>query len=128
MSDEDLPTSTPTEKVYEQKVYDHKINPMFDEERKKHQAYVSGLEQQVLQVALRDPMKYMKHQSIGASYMSCSYNLQPGIDEEGDRIKAYKLLYTVRDYEITDDDLSKGEIELLNRIYGNDWRRKIDEL
>ena len=97
-------------------------NPMFDEVRKQNQQYINGLEQQVIQLAMKDPRKYMKHQAIGDSFMNCSYDLTVGIDDEGDNIKANQLLCTVRDYNMDDNELSLIELGLLNRVYGNNWR------
>ena len=103
-------------------------NPMFEHVKKQEQEYISGLEQQVLQVALRDPQKYMKYQGIGNSLMNCSYTLEAGIDSEGDKIKARLLLHQIRDYAYDDDELLKEELEMLQRVYGEYWRDEIDNL
>ena len=108
--------------------YIHKENPNFIAEKRQNQAYLNGLEYQVLQMRIKHPEKYMKAQSIGGSYMNCSYDLKNGIDEEGDRITSQLLLYQIRDYLIPNEDLAKSEIDLLVRIYGADWREKIDIL
>jgi hypothetical protein len=103
-------------------------NPHFEEERKRNAEYIAGLQQQVLQVALRYPDKYRKHQTIGGSYMNLPYEVVCGEDTEGDIIKARQLLYTVRDYGISDEDLSFDELLLLERIYEKDWRKEIEKL
>ncbi len=89
--------------------------------------YNDGLKYQVEVLKMKDPMKYQKYQDIGNSLMSLSYNLDIGRDDEGDQIKAKKLLYTVRDYGI-EEDLSKEEIMLLTRVYGEDWRKELTDL
>ena len=93
--------------------YVHKENPNFEDEKQKNQNYISGLEYQVSQMRLKHPEKYLKAQSIGNSYMNCSYDLKNGIDEDGDKVNSQLLLYQIRDYDIQDEDISKPEIELL---------------
>lgn len=103
-------------------------NPLFEHIKNKDREYTSGLEAQARMLAMKDPLKYLKHQAIGSSYMNCSYDLTVGIDPEGDGIKSKLLLYNIRDYDIPDDDLTPSELELLTRVYGSDWRSKIDLL
>lgn len=103
-------------------------NPMFDAERERNRQYDNGLEEQVRQVMLRYPEKYAKYQEIGKSYMNCSYDLEAGVDMDGDITQAQLLLYSVRDYILDDSELGKEELKLLIRIYGDNWREKIDEL
>lgn len=94
-------------------------NPLFSEEKKKHQDYIDGLQQQVEMLKAKDPMKYMKYQAIGNSLMNCTYDPNIGDDDEGDIIKARELMNLFRDYDIT--DFSKKEIELLRKVYGEKW-------
>lgn len=103
-------------------------NPNFAHEKQKNTDYINGLEYQVLQMRIKHPEKYIKAQSIGNSYMNCSYELKNGIDEEGDRVTSQLLLYQIRDYILSDEDLATSEIELLARVYGVNWRDKIDDL
>jgi hypothetical protein len=100
---------------------------LFAKEKQEYQQYVNGLENQVFQLAMRDPKKYKKYQEIGSSYMGCSYDLKVGVDEEVDQINAKRLLYNIRDYNL-ENDLIKEEIDLLIRVYGDDWKSKIDNL
>lgn len=106
----------------------HPNNPMFEKERQKHQEYTNGLEQQVREIAKRDPKKYLKYQGIGASHMNCSYNLTIGVDDEADVYNAQRLLYNIRDYYLEDQDLADAEKNLLVRVYGDKWRDIINEL
>lgn len=101
-------------------------NPLFAEEKKRQNDYIDGLQQQVEYLKMKDPLKYQKYQSIGESLMDCTYEPTSGIDMEGDLMTAQKLLYTVRDYGL-EDDLSVEERNLLDRVYGTNWREKMDE-
>lgn len=101
-------------------------NPLFAEEKKRQQDYVDSLQQQVDFLKLKDPAKYQKYQAIGDSLMTCTYEPTQGIDEEGDIINARKLIYTVRDYGL--DDLSNEELNLLLRVYGIEWKKKMEGL
>ena len=102
-------------------------NPLFAEEKKKQQDYVDGLQQQVDFLKKKDPAKYQKYQSIGESLMNCTYNPVVGKDEEGDLLNAKRLIIAVRDYEM-EDDLSEKELELLIKVYGLEWKKKIFDL
>jgi hypothetical protein len=94
-----------------------------------NQKYKTGLENQIRQLAIQDPIKYMKYQGIGESLMNCSYDITvQGFDLEGDIITAKHLLYTVRDYILDDIDLAPSEIDVLIRVYGTNWRSKIEEI
>lgn len=86
-----------------------------------------SLKQQVEYMRIRFPEKYMKHQAIGESIMSCSFETVAGVDDEGDLIKAKSLIYAVRDYDM-EDDLSSEELNLLLRVYGVEWRKKMEGL
>ena len=102
-------------------------NPLFANEKIKHEEYTNGLQSQVEMLKYKDPKKYQKYQGIGDYLMCCDYNdLQQGIDSEGDTINAKKLLYIVRDYGV--EDLSLEEKKLVERVYGRDWNILIDTL
>jgi len=59
--------------------------------------------------------------------MNCEYNnLSTGVDEEGDRLLAKKLLYTVRDYG--EEELSETERNLLLKVYGEKWTETLKDL
>ena len=98
-------------------------NPLFSDEKQKHQDYIDGLQQQVEFLRKKDPIKYMKYQDIGSSLMNCTYDPIVGNDLEGDIIKARELIKMVHDYNL-ENDLSKEEYNLLVKIYGNDWMMK----
>lgn len=103
-------------------------NPNFSHVKLEEKQYIEGLQQQVLQMKRNCPEKYNKAQSIGESYMNCKYELERGIDDEGDEIKARLILYSVRDYLLDDKELSNEELNLLTRRYGENWRNKIVNL
>lgn len=102
-------------------------NPLFSHEKQKQKEYVDTLQAQVDFLRAKDPSKYHKYQSIGESLMDCTYDPVSGIDNEGDCINAQKILYMIRDYGL-EDDLSKEELHLIVRVYGEKWRDRIDEL
>lgn len=79
------------------------------------------MEQQVEQLKKNCPDKYNKFQKIGESYMNMKYDLQSGIDWEGDPIRAELLLNQIKDYNLL-DDLVEEELKILERVYGKDWK------
>jgi len=97
-------------------------NPLFAGEKKKQQDYIDGLQQQVDFLRMKDPVKYQKYQAIGESLMDCTYEPSSGRDTEGDIMIAQKLLYTLTDYGMNEDDLSSEELSLIERVYGRNWR------
>jgi hypothetical protein len=101
---------------------DRKINPNFAHIQKENEAYNNTLMQAVEEMKQRYPQKYLKAQSMGNSFMNLGYELNRGVDEEGDRVRADNLIRTIRDYGL--DDLNEEETELLVRVYGKDWKRE----
>ncbi len=85
--------------------------------------HLDSLSSSVEYLKLTNPEKYKKFQAIGDSLMNCDYDdIVIGKDDEGDKIKAAILLQTYTDYGI---DLDEKEKELLNKVYGESWK-KID--
>ena len=96
--------------------YIGKDNPNFEHEKKKDKEYDNYLQNQVRELALKDPLKYLKHQSIGESYMNLSYELEEGVDNEGDLLKYRELKYLLENNYIENEDLSVEEKNLLNKF------------
>jgi hypothetical protein len=108
----------------ESKNYYHDI---IKQEEIKNKQYITGLEEQVECLKRQNPEKYVKAQLIGDSIMTCEYDLSVGVDHEGELIRAKELLNLVGYYSLSDSDLSLLELDLLHRVYGDDWKSKLTE-
>ena len=100
-----------------------KINHAFDHIHQENKEYIDTLTAAVEYVKKTQPLKYLKAQSMGNSLMNVSYdNLVPGEDCEGDLLRAKTIKHTAINYNLEDEDLSKEELGLVIRIYGEEWR------
>ncbi len=88
----------------------------------------SSLQTTIEQMKIHFPERYENAQKFGAEVMSKSYDLQTGVDIEGDTIQAKCLLQSIAMYDLQDNDLTSKEFSLLTNIYGTSWRQDIETL
>ena len=81
------------------------------------------MEYQVEQLRQQNPEKYRLAQAMGEELMSYEYTLDVGNDQEGERIRAKTLLNDIIYYSINDTELSSLELELLTKVYGDNWKK-----
>jgi hypothetical protein len=61
------------------------------------------------------PEKYKKAQLQGDEVMNSSYSLTVGQDSQGEKLKLDQLLLAIKNYKLTKEDLTKDELELLEK-------------
>ena len=86
----------------------------------------NNIQAQVEMLKQANPEKYKKFQKIGENIMDMKYDLDSGVDWDGDPIKANLLLIQIRDYNLL-DDLVDEELALLERVYGKEWKQLLTQ-
>ncbi len=96
-----------------------------EELKEEDNQYMNGMIMAVENMKRTQPLKYAKAQSIGKSVMNCSFELDVGKDEVGDKIIANKLLNLIRDYGVDKADLTNEENNIMRRVFGDKWTEEI---
>ena len=86
---------------------------------------IEGLQAAVMMMRAKDPQRYEKAQYIGSSYMNRNYDLEVGFDDEGSEIKSKELMQHLKNGLLDIDELTVEEINTLNKIYGDEWRKNL---
>jgi hypothetical protein len=87
--------------------------------------YFNSLEATVEEYKRRYPDRYTKAQRTGELVMENDHqSWQVGKDLEGERIQAEQLLSVVKNYQLTEQDLTPEEKQTLLTVYGEKWMEK----
>lgn len=74
------------------------------------------MEEYVEKMKLMYPDKYKKAQALGEDIMSKNYNPTVGQDEDLEKKQYEVLVKAMKDYSLTDDDLTEDEKALLKNV------------
>ncbi len=86
-----------------------------------HSQLSDGITKAVESYIQQNPEKHKSAQMMGEDIMNKQYELQIGVDEDGDKINANKLRQACF-YGLPEEELTLGEISLLEKYYGKGWR------
>ncbi len=85
-----------------------------------------SIEQAVEYMRSKYPERYEAAQEIGRKTMELKYDLVSGRDEYGDQVYIWHLIEQVKNYGLTESDLTSQEKRKLEDHYGSDWRKILE--
>ena len=94
-------------------------------------AVSSDIQKSVDKLIKDDPSRYKLAQNFGEFLMDTpfantdTYKI-PQDDVRGEKILASMLMNNIKQYGLTQDDLSDSELHLLRKLYGTDWHELLN--